>query len=431
MTTTDETWWRRAARQQPDWPDRGELAEVVRSLRAAPPLVHARECDALRGHLAAVARGRAAVLQGGDCAETFDAVNAASVGGKVRVLRRASAVIGEAASIPVLRIGRIAGQFAKPRSAATETRHGVELPAYRGDAVNGFGFTPADRRPDPRRLRRAYDASARTLGLLREAGATVPTGPGALDADTTGLFTSHEALLLDYESPLARPDAAGGGIYATSGHMLWIGERTRQLDGAHVEFAARVANPLGVKIGPDTTSDDVMNLIERLNPDRVPGRLSFIPRMGADRVRDRLPVLVEKAEAAEADAVWICDPMHGNTYTSAGGHKTRAFDRIVEEVTGFFDVHQALGTHPGGVHLEFTGERVTECVGGRGGVTESGLGARYTSTCDPRLNPDQALELASVTADLYARRGRRRMSPTDAPAGPTGCVTHGVESDRP
>jgi 3-deoxy-7-phosphoheptulonate synthase len=411
----------------------GELAKL-------PPLVFAGECDQLRGQLAAVARGEAFVLQGGDCAETFSGATADDVRNKLKTLLQMSVVLTYAASVPVVKIGRMAGQFAKPRSKPVEVRDGVELPAYRGDMVNGFGFTAEERAPDPGRLLRAYHAAAVTLNLCRaftQGGyadlrqvhawnqdfvAASPAGrryerlAGEIDralafmnaagADPeefhrVELYSSHEALLLDYERALTRIDSRSGLPYDVSAHFLWIGERTRQLDGAHVEFMRHIRNPIGVKLGPTTTAEDALALIDLLDPEREPGRLTFVIRMGAGRVREALPPLVEKVTASGAQVAWICDPMHGNTFEAPSGYKTRRLDDVIDEVAGFFDVHRALGTHPGGVHLEFTGDDVTECVGGGHEIVEDDLHQRYETACDPRLNRGQALDLAFMVAEMY------------------------------
>ncbi|NUP19747.1 MAG: 3-deoxy-7-phosphoheptulonate synthase class II [Streptomyces sp.] len=443
---SSEAWRARAADQQPDWPDPAALQATVSFLAGAPPLVFARECDALLDRLGEVALGRAVLLQGGDCAETLGSVTADSVRGKLEVLLQMAAVLTYAAGVPVVKVGRIAGQYAKPRSRPTETRDGVTLPSYRGDAVNGLEFTVEARTPDPDRLRRVYQASAATLNLLRalstgghadldrvhewnrdfvslsaagrryerladEIDAALAfiraCGLGTSTPRTTEVFASHEALLLDYESALVRTDPDSGRRYALSGHMLWIGERTRRLDGAHVEFAAGVANPLGVKLGPDAAVDDVRGLLDRLDPHRTPGRLTFVARMGRDLVRDRLPGLVEAVRAQGARVVWACDPMHGNTRTAPSGHKTRRFDDILDEVTGFLEVHRTLGTHPGGVHVELTGENVTECLGGSSGIVADDLGLRYETACDPRLNRAQSMDLAFRIAEWYSAEKRR------------------------
>jgi 3-deoxy-7-phosphoheptulonate synthase len=435
-----DTWRDLPVAQQPDWPDRGELARVVDELKGLPPLVFAGECDQLKQSLAAVARGEAFVLQGGDCAETFAGATAENVRNKLKTLLQMAIVLTYAGRVPVVKIGRVAGQFAKPRSKDTEIRDGVELPAYRGDMVNGFDFTPEARRPDPGRLLRAYHSSAVTLNLARaftkggyadlrqvhawnqDFVAESPAGRryeklareidqalafmracGAEPEEfhTVEFYSSHEALILDYDRALTRIDSRTGLPYDVSAHMVWIGERTRQLDGAHVEFFSKIRNPIGVKLGPTTTPEEAIALIEKLNPDNEPGRLTFISRMGASRVRDALPTLVEKVRASGATVAWICDPMHGNTFEAPSGHKTRRVDDVLDEVAGFFEVHHALGTHPGGVHIEFTGDDVTECVGGGHEVAEEDLALRYETACDPRLNRGQSLDLAFRVAELY------------------------------
>ena len=438
-TAGGNTWRDLPAAQQPEWPDPEALRDVIAELESYPPLVFAGECDQLRARLGAVARGEAFLLQGGDCAEAFDAVSADQIRNKLKTLLQMGAVLTYAAAVPVVKVGRIAGQYSKPRSKPTETRDGVTLPSYRGDSVNGFEFTPEARRPDPQRLKRMYHASAATLNLvrafttggyadLRQVHAwnqdfvrSSPSGQRyealAREIDsalnfmracgtdpeefkTVEFFASHEALLLDYESALTRVDSRTGKLYDVSGHMVWIGERTRQLDGAHVEFASRISNPIGVKLGPTSTPDDALALIDRLDPLREPGRLTFIIRMGADKVRDKLPALVEKVAASGAPVAWVCDPMHGNTYEAASGHKTRSFDDVLDEVKGFFEVHKALGTHPGGIHMELTGDDVTECVGGGDEIFVDDLHQRYETFCDPRLNRSQSLDLAFLVAEM-------------------------------
>ncbi|MFI9767577.1 class II 3-deoxy-7-phosphoheptulonate synthase [Streptomyces sp. NPDC052415] len=441
--TDVDSWRRLPAAQQPDWPDPDALKGVLEELSSYPPLVFAGECDQLRERIARVARGEAFLLQGGDCAETFDGVTADQVRDKVKTLLQMAAVLTYATSVPVVKIGRIAGQYSKPRSQPVEVRGDLTLPVYRGDAVNGQEFTEEARRPDPERLKRMYHASASTLNLIR---AFVTGGYGdlrqvhewnrdfvnsspigaryealardidraltflaACGADPTEFhlaefYSSHEALLLDYEAALTRTDSRTGHAYDVSGHMVWIGERTRQLDHAHVEFAASVRNPVAVKLGPSASRDEVLALIDRLDPEREPGRLSFIARMGRDKVRDVLPSLVEAAAEAEAPIAWICDPMHGNTFSAASGHKTRRFDDVLDEVTGFFEAHRELGTHPGGIHIELTGDDVTECVGGGHPIGLTDLHRRYQTACDPRLNRYQALDLAFQVAELYADR---------------------------
>ena len=430
------------ALQQPQWPDRDRLETVVRGLEGLPPLVLAAECDQLKERLAAVARGEAFLLQGGDCAETFAGMTADSVRGKFQTLLQMAVVLTYAASVPVVKVGRMAGQYGKPRSAATEVRDGVELPVYRGDAVNGIEFTRAARTPDPGRLLEAYHCAAATLNLCRSlAGgghadlrqvhdwnqdfvAGSPAGQRyeqladeidraiafmqACGADprefrAVEFYASHEALLLDYEQALTRTDPANGHTYDLAAHLLWIGERTRDPRGAHVAFARRIRNPVAVKIGPDANLQDVLELIEALDPGQEPGRLTLTTRMGGARIRQALPPLVEKVAASRAPVVWVCDPMHGNTVEAASGRKTRNFDDVLDEVAGFFEVHRALGTYPGGIHIEFTGDDVTECIGGGHHIAESDLSFRYETTCDPRLNRSQSLDLAFRVADLYRR----------------------------
>ena len=429
------------AAQQPSWPDGSALDDAVAKLRKVPPLVFAGECDELKEKLGAVARGEAFLLQGGDCAETFDGVTADNVRNKLRVLLQMAVVLTYAASVPVVKLGRLAGQYAKPRSSDTETRGDVTLPAYRGDAVNGFDFTEAARVPDPQRLVEVYHASASTLNLVRafvtggyadlrqvhtwntdfvrespvgrryerlaseiDRALTFMKAIGA-DPDEfhrVDFHSSHEALVLEYEHALTRIDSRTQQPYDVSAHFLWIGERTRQLDGAHVELLSRIRNPIGVKLGPTTTPDDALALASKLNPENEPGRLTFITRMGAGKIRDRLPELVEKVTAAGVTVAWVCDPMHGNTFEASSGYKTRRFDDVISEVQGFFDVHRALGTWPGGVHVELTGDDVTECVGGGEALLEDDLHNRYESVCDPRLNRVQSLELAFLVAEMLS-----------------------------
>ncbi|MFJ1702257.1 class II 3-deoxy-7-phosphoheptulonate synthase [Kitasatospora sp. NPDC088346] len=437
---TGHSWQSLPAAQQPEWPDQEALRKTLADLASYPPLVFAGECDQLRARLGAVARGEAFLLQGGDCAEAFDGVSAEQIRNKLKTLLQMAAVLTYAASVPVVKVGRIAGQYSKPRSKSTETRDGVTLPVYRGDSVNGFEFTPESRIPDPERLKRMYNASAATLNLVRAfttggyadlrqvhawnqdfvrnspAGQRYEKlareidnalafmnacGVAPEEFKTVEFFSSHEALILDYETALTRTDSRTGHLYDVSGHMVWIGERTRQLDHAHIEFASKIRNPIGVKLGPTTSVDEALTLIDRLDPEREPGRLTFITRMGAGKVREHLPSLVEKVTASGAQVVWICDPMHGNTYEAETGHKTRRFDDVLDEVKGFFEVHRALGTHPGGIHVELTGDDVTECVGGGDEVFEDDLHQRYETACDPRLNRSQSLDLAFLVAEMY------------------------------
>jgi len=431
------------AAQQPQWPATPAVDAAVAKLRSVPPLVFAGECDDLKKKLAAVSRGDAFLLQGGDCAETFDGVTADNVRNKLRVLLQMAVVLTYAASVPVVKLGRLAGQYAKPRSSDTETRHGLTLPAYRGDAVNGFDFTEQARRPDPQRLVDVYHSSASTLNLVRafvtggyadlrqmhtwntDFVRSSPVGRRyeqvaseidralafmkAIGADPdefhrVDFHSSHEALILEYEHALTRIDSRTEQPYDVSAHFVWIGERSRQLDGAHVELLSHIRNPIGVKLGPTTSPDDAIALAEKLDPEREPGRLTFITRMGAGKVTDLLPNIVEKVTAAGIQVAWVCDPMHGNTFEASSGYKTRRFDDVIAEVQGFFDVHRSLGTWPGGVHVELTGDDVTECVGGGEDLLEVDLGHRYESVCDPRLNRAQSLELAFLVAQMLRPR---------------------------
>ncbi|MFC4533346.1 class II 3-deoxy-7-phosphoheptulonate synthase [Sphaerisporangium dianthi] len=392
-----------------------------------------KECDRLRERLAAVAAGEAFVLQGGDSAETFAGISAEGIRNKLETLLQMAVVLTYAGSMPVVKIGRMAGQFAKPRSSGTETVDGRTLPSYRGDAVNRLAFDAEARTPDPRRLWRTYQASGIILNLVRAftgggyasldqlhawnrdffarspAGARYEEPADEIDnalafmracgvdpqrLRSAEFFSSHEGLLLDYEAALTRLDARGGRFYASSAHMLWVGERTRDPGGAHIAYFAGIDNPVGVKLGPDTTAEDVRAYIGKLDPQRRPGRLTFIVRMGARLIRDTLPPLVRAAQAEGAKVVWVCDPMHGNTFTAPSGHKTRLFSDIMAEVEGLFEVHRSLGSHPGGIHVELTGEDVTECIGGGSEILLEDLAERYESACDPRLNRSQSLDLA-------------------------------------
>ncbi|MDR2722390.1 MAG: 3-deoxy-7-phosphoheptulonate synthase class II [Cellulomonadaceae bacterium] len=430
------------ALQQPTWPDSDALAAVVARLEQATPLTLPAESDALRDRLAAASRGEAFVLQGGDCAENFAEAGATRIRNKIRTILQMAVILTHGASTPVVKIGRIAGQYAKPRSSNDETRvvagRQVTLPAYRGDMVNGFEFTPESRTPDPRRLEQAYRISAATANVVRAfthggyadlrqvhqwnrgfmrnptyaryEGTAIEIDRAIRFMDACGadfdalrfvdLYLSHEGLILDYERALTRQDARTGKAYATSAHMLWIGERTRQLDGAHVDFMAHIANPIGVKLGPTTTPDNAVALAAKLNPDNLPGRLTFVARMGAGRVRDVLPALVQRIHDEGVAATWITDPMHGNTITSDNGYKTRRFADVLDEIQGFFEVHRAVGTVPGGLHMELTGDDVTEVLGGTGSIDEAGLARRYETLVDPRLNHQQSLETAFLVAEM-------------------------------
>jgi 3-deoxy-7-phosphoheptulonate synthase len=406
-------------------------------------LVFAGECDDLKSSIALASEGKAFWLQGGDCAETFVAATADSIRDRIKTILQMAAILQYYSSLPVIKVGRMAGQFAKPRSSDTETRDGVTLPAYRGDAVNDLEFTEVARKPDPKRLVRVYNTSAATLNLVRaftqggfadlrkvhdwnkgfvkdtpyaaryEAMATEigraldfmrSAGVDPEEFKTVEFFSSHEALILEYEKALTRIDSRTGSPYDVSGHFIWIGERTRQLDGAHIDFASKVRNPIGVKLGPKTTVDDALKLIEKLDPNREPGRLTFITRMGASKIREILPGLVDGVTKSGAKVLWVCDPMHGNTFESSTGYKTRQFDDVMDEVKGFFEVHKGLGTHPGGVHIELTGDDVTECLGGGAKISAEDLATRYETACDPRLNHTQSLELAFLVAEMLRDR---------------------------
>ena len=428
----------RPARQQPTWPDPDRARDVQRMLGVAPPVTFPCEVDRLRGALARVANGSAFVLQGGDCAETFGGNTEAHIRGNVRTLLQMSSVLTYGASLPVVMIGRMAGQYAKPRSADTDSDG---LPVYRGDMVNALAADPASRTPDPTRMLRAYANAGTTMNMVRAVTAsglsrldqvhklnadfvrTSAAGarhrPLATDVEralrfisaygidrrdlpTAEIFASHEALVLAYERGMLRLDESGGTprIYDLSAHFLWVGERTRQLDGAHIALAELIANPVGLKLGPTSDPAAVVEYVERLDPDRVPGRLTLISRMGCERIRDVLPGIIEAVEASGHRVVWQCDPMHGNTKSSDNGYKTRHFDHILDEVTGFFEVHRQLGTHPGGLHIELTGDEVTECLGGAQGIQDTDLPYRYETACDPRLNTQQSIELAFIVAEL-------------------------------
>jgi 3-deoxy-7-phosphoheptulonate synthase len=442
----DPTTWRlRPVAQSPTWPDDEHLARVERELAAKPPLVFAGEARRLQDHLALVTAGEAFLLQAGDCAESFADGSADAIRDKLKVILQMAVALTYAAGMPVIKVGRIAGQFAKPRSDAFEERDGVTLEAFRGHMVNGESFDEESRRPNPDRLLAAYHQSVATLNLLR---AFTTGGFAALsrvhawnqefvanslegkryamladeierallfmkacgidlhdDSSLQGVdfYTSHEALILPYEQALTRRDSLTGDWYDCSAHMLWIGDRTRQLGGAHVEFLRGVANPLGMKVGPSIELDDLRRLVEVLNPDNVPGRLTLIARMGHERVSELLPPLIEALRDDGAEVLWTCDPMHGNTFVASGGQKTRRFDDVLAETAQYFAVHQALGTWPGGLHIELTGDNVTECLGGGSRLDESDLELNYTSICDPRLNATQSLDMAFHVAEFLQR----------------------------
>ena len=434
------------AAQQPQWPGGAsgeQVAKAVATLKKLPPLVFAGECDDLKAKIAEAASGNAFWLQGGDCAETFASATADSIRNRIKTILQMAAVLQYASSMPVIKVGRMAGQFAKPRSKDTETRGDITLPAYRGDAVNDIEFTPESREPDPQRLVQVYNTSAATLNLVRaftqggfadlrqvhewnkgfandprfsqryeqmasEIGRALNFMKSAgVDPESfkkVDFYSSHEALILEYEKALTRIDSRTGKAYDVSGHFVWVGERTRQMDGAHMDFAAKIHNPIGIKLGPKTTPEDALAMIAKLNPENEPGRLTFITRMGAGLIREKLPALVDAVTKSGSNVLWVCDPMHGNTYEAPSGYKTRRFDDVMDEVRGFFEVHKQLGTHPGGVHIELTGDDVTECVGGGEQISEADLANRYETACDPRLNHTQSLELAFLVAEMLRDR---------------------------
>lgn len=427
--------------QHPQWADHPDFQQVITELQTLPPLVFAGEVDQMRADLARVANGEAFLLQGGDCAETFAGATADKISGRVRTLLQMAVVLTYGASMPVVKMGRMAGQFSKPRSSNDETRGDTTLPSFRGEMVNGFDFTPESRIHDPNRMVRGYHVSASTLNLIRAftkggfadlrsvhnwnkgftanpAHARYESLAAEIDraikfmeacgADfgpfkETDVYTGHEALLLDFERALTRIDSRTHLPYDTSAHFLWIGERTRGIDDAHVDFLSQVRNPIGVKLGPTTTADDAMRLIDKLDPNREPGRLTFITRMGAGKIREALPPIVEGVQKEGAKVVWVTDPMHGNTISVPSGFKTRRFDDVVDEVRGFFEVHEALGSFPGGIHVEMTGDDVAECLGGSDPIEESAFADRYETLCDPRLNHQQSLEIAFQVAEYLAR----------------------------
>ena len=450
-----QTWskadWRSKPRvQMPDYPDHAALAAVEAQLGKYPPLVFAGEARRLKKQLALAGEGKAFLLQGGDCAESFAEFSADNIRDTFRVMLQMAVVLTYGAKVPVIKVGRMAGQFAKPRSAPTEVIDGVEYPSYRGDIINGFEATPTARMPDPARMLQAYTQAAASLNLLRAfstggfadihrvhawtlgfaehdkadryrdisnrisdaldfmnaAGVNSDT---AHNLATVEFYTSHEALLLEYEEAFARVDSLTGNTVAGSGHMIWIGDRTRQPNGAHVEFCRGVLNPIGLKCGPTTTAEDLKVLMAKLNPENEAGRLTLIARFGAGKVGDHLPRLIKTVQEEGANVVWSCDPMHGNTIKAASGYKTRPFDQVLREVREFFAIHKAEGTVPGGVHFEMTGQDVTECTGGLRAVSDENLADRYHTACDPRLNASQSLELAFLVAEeLVAQRAQRK-----------------------
>ena len=439
---TPGSWRTRAAAQQPEWPDPGALGAALDRLRELPPLVFAGEARQLTDALAMVTEGRAFLLQAGDCAESFAQFDADSIRDKLKIILQMAVVLTYSAGVPTVKVGRIAGQFTKPRSAPTETREGTELPSFRGDLVNDFAFDAVSRTPDPARILQGYHQAAATLNLVRaftkggyadlarmhawnlEFVASSREGrryeqlaheidralrfmaacgidlDAELQLHEVDFFTSHEALLLGYEEALTRRDSLTDEWYDCSAHLLWIGERTHQLDGAHVEFHSGIQNPIGVKLGPATTSEEAVALCERLNPSRRPGRLTFVSRMGADHVEEALGPLLQRVKLAGHPVVWVCDPMHGNTFTHANGYKTRHFDDVMRELRGFFAACTAADVWPGGVHVELTGDDVTECLGGTEAVLADHLEQRYETLCDPRLNARQSLDLAFQVAEL-------------------------------
>ncbi|MGU9962316.1 MAG: class II 3-deoxy-7-phosphoheptulonate synthase [Candidatus Puniceispirillales bacterium WSBS_2018_MAG_OTU23] len=449
MNWSSSSWRARPIVQTPEYPNADALNAVLGELKQMPPLVFAGEVQSLRHQLGEVATGRAFLLQGGDCAESFAEFSADHIRDTFKLLMQMAVALTFGASMPVVKIARIAGQFAKPRSSPNEVIDGVELPSYRGDMVNGIDFTKDSRTPDPERLKRVYNQSSSTLNLLRafasggladlervhswtlnfikdsdqssryeELAARIDECMNFMKAcgvssqtsaalRETDLFTSHEALLLNYEEAMTRNDTltSEGGSFNTSAHMLWIGDRTRQIDGAHVEYMRGIANPIGMKCGPSLDPDELIKLIDVLNPDNISGKLTLITRMGASTVREDLKPLLDKVKTEGRNVVWCCDPMHGNTVKASSGYKTRRVNDVMEEVRGFFEAHDIAGTIPGGVHFEMTGANVTECVGGDvRKVTEEDLSNRYHTFCDPRLNADQSLELAFLIADLMKRR---------------------------
>lgn len=449
MGWTPTSWRKLPILQVPEYDDQDKLKAVETKLASMPPLVFAGEVMALRERLADVALGKAFLLQGGDCAESFDDFSANRIRDTFKLFLQMAVVLTFGASMPVIKVGRIAGQFAKPRSSPVEVIDGVELPSYRGDMVNGNAFTPAARIPDPMRMLEGYHQSASTLNLLRAFAsggladlekvhgwtldfisdssqaqryeeianqiddclnfmhACGVSSKTTLPLRETEFYTSHEALLLNYEEAFTRKDTLTdeGGYFSTSAHMIWIGDRTRQIDGAHVEYMRGIKNPIGLKCGPSMETDDLLRLIEKLNPDNTPGKLTLISRMGADKIMDKLPPMLEAVKASGYDVVWCSDPMHGNTVKASSGYKTRRVNDVLTEVEGFFKSHDMVGTHPGGIHFEMTGSDVTECVGGDvQAVSEEDLSNRYHTFCDPRLNANQSLELAFLIADLLQKR---------------------------
>ena len=443
---TPSSWQNNVAAQQPKWPDQNDLEQALKQISSYPPLVFAGEARSLLASLGQVASGNAFLLQAGDCAESFEEFTAVNIREKLRVILQMALVLTYSMGVPVVKVGRIAGQFAKPRSSDTEKIGGVELPSFRGHMVNDPAPHDEARIPDPQRLVQAYHQSASTLNLLRAftkggfadlnrvhawnqefvsssaAGQRYEQVAGEVERalafmracgiDTEShsplhevdFYTSHEALILEYEKALTRIDSRTNNPYDVSAHFVWIGERTRQLDGAHMDFAEKIHNPIGVKLGPKSTPDELLAIIKKLNPSNEPGRLTFITRMGAGVIREKLPSLIEAVSKSGAVVLWVCDPMHGNTFESPSGYKTRKFDDVIDEVKGFFEVHKKMGTHPGGIHIELTGDDVTECIGGGEAISHEDLSSRYETACDPRLNHTQSLELAFLVAEMLRDR---------------------------
>lgn len=441
-TWSKTSWQNFPALQQPKWPDKKDYDEAIETLSKLPPLVFAGETRALKRQLAQAAEGKAFLLQGGDCAEDFSMCTAPAIRELLKVILQMTVILGYAGGKPVVKVGRMAGQYAKPRSSDTEMINGVELPSYRGDMVNDIAPTPEARRPDPQRMIKGYHLACATMNILRaftrggyaaldrvhawnnEFVKNSPQGQSyekvardidhainfmrvcGLDTDNipqlqqATFFTSHEALLLGYEQALTRQDSTTGDWYDCSAHMLWIGDRTRQLDGAHIEFFRGVLNPIGMKVGPNHDIEEIKQIITKLNPENEPGRLTLITRFGADKIGNYLPQLLREIKKEGHNIVWSCDPMHGNTYTAETGHKTRNFDNILQEIRSFFEIHWAEGTIPAGVHFEMTGENVTECTGGGRKIEDQHLNERYMTMCDPRLNAEQSLELAFLIAEM-------------------------------
>src|ERR1700743_719750 len=456
---TPDSWRKKPILQVPEYPDRAALAETEKQLATLPPLVFAGEARNLKKALARVAKGEAFLLQGGDCAESFAEHGANNIRDFFRMFLQMAVVLTYAAASPVVKVGRIAGQFAKPRSAPIEKRGAIELPSYRGDIINDLPFTPESRTPDPRRQVEAYRQSAATLNLLRAFAhggyanlksvhdwmlGFVKDSPQSrryaaladrisqalgfmqacgLDLEShpelrsTDFYTSHEALLLGYEQAMTRVDSTTGDWYAPSGHMIWMGDRTRQLENGHVEYFRGIKNPIGLKCGPSLKPDELLKLIDVLNPDNEPGRLTLINRFGSDKIGESLPGLIRAVQREGRAVGWSCDPMHGNTITSTSGYKTRPFDRILSEVKSFFAIHNAEGTHPGGVHLEMTGKDVTECIGGARAITDEDLNDRYHTVCDPRLNAEQSIDMAFLIAELLKQERAGKVKPISAAAG--------------